>query len=59
MSTALVVAGGGVAVSRPVSDSFAVVVPHDNLEGYEIGLNPNQGKASCDNRKCRCQNRHQ
>ncbi len=42
-STALVFAGGHYAVSRPVSDSFAIVVPHENLEGYEIGLNPAQG----------------
>ena len=42
-STALVFAGGHYAVSRPVSDSFAIVVPHENLEDYTIGLNPNDG----------------
>ena len=43
VATALVFAGGHVGVSRPVSDSFALVVPHENLEDHEIGLNPNQG----------------
>ena len=42
-STALVFADGHYAVTRPVSDSFAIVVPHENLEGYVIGLNPNDG----------------
>ena len=42
-STALVFAGGHYAVSRPVSDSFAIVVPHENLEGFAIGLNPSDG----------------
>ncbi len=42
-STALVFADGHYAVSRPISDSFAIVVPHENLEGYVIGLNPNDG----------------
>lgn len=44
VATALVFAGGHVGVSRPVSDSFALVVPHPNLEDYQIGLNPNQGE---------------
>lgn len=42
-STALVFAGGHYAISRPVSDSFAIVVPHENLEDYAIGLNPSDG----------------
>jgi outer membrane usher protein len=36
--TALVFADGHVAVSRPITDSFAIVVPHPNLEGHKIGL---------------------
>lgn len=43
LGTALVFADGHVAMSRPVSDSFAIVVPHENLSGYDIGLNPSQG----------------
>ena len=30
-------------MSRQVSDSFAIVVPHENLEDYAIGLNPSDG----------------
>lgn len=43
LSSALVYAGGHVAVSRPVTDSFAIVVPYANLVGRQIGVNPYDG----------------
>ena len=33
-------ADGHIAVSRPVADSFALVVPHPNLAGQLIGVEP-------------------
>ena len=39
-STAVVYAGGSVALSRPVIDSFAMVRPHRDLNGAPIGINP-------------------
>jgi outer membrane usher protein len=38
--TALVFAGGHFAVSRPVTDSFAVIAPVKNLKGQRLDLNP-------------------
>lgn len=38
--TALVFADGYFGWSRPVENSFALVVPHHNLEGQTIGINP-------------------
>lgn len=36
--TALVYAGGQFALSRPVQDSFVIVVPHPELAGQKIGV---------------------
>ena len=38
--TALAYADGHFAVSRPINDAFAMVVPHANLAGYTIGVQP-------------------
>ncbi|MCH9012967.1 MAG: fimbrial biogenesis outer membrane usher protein [Proteobacteria bacterium] len=40
LASALVFADGHIAVSRPVADSFALVVPHPNLAGQVIGVEP-------------------
>jgi outer membrane usher protein len=39
-STALVFAGGHFGLSKPVTDSFAIIVPQYNLAGLHIGVNP-------------------
>lgn len=41
MGTALVFAGGKLAVGRPITDSFAIVAPIRNLKGQTIDVNPN------------------
>jgi outer membrane usher protein len=38
--TALVFADGQFALSRPVQDSFAIIVPHPGLAGQKIGVDP-------------------
>lgn len=38
--TALVFTDGYFGWSRPVSNSFALVIPHKNLEGRIVGINP-------------------
>lgn len=38
--TALAFAGGHVAVTRPINDSFALFVPHPSLVGQDIEVNP-------------------
>lgn len=40
LAGALVFAGGHLAISRPVSDSFALVVPQYDLAGKALGVNP-------------------
>lgn len=40
VGTALVYAGGQVALGRPVRDSFALVGRHDTLEGAVVEVNP-------------------
>ncbi len=40
LASAIVFADGHVAISRPVSDSFALVIPHSNLAGQKIGVEP-------------------
>jgi len=40
LGTAVVFAGGHVAVSRPITDGFAIVVPHPSLKGQTVGINP-------------------
>lgn len=39
-ATAIVFADGHAAVSRPVADSFALIYPHEDLRGHDIGINP-------------------
>lgn len=39
--TALVFVDGHWGISRPVTDSFALLVPHPKLKGIDIGVNPN------------------
>lgn len=48
--TALVFADGHYAIARPVGDSFAMVIPHPNLSGLTVGVNPvdNQNLAQTD-----------
>lgn len=41
--TALVFADGHVALSRPVTNSFAIVVPHPRLDGKTVGVDPING----------------
>jgi len=41
--TALVFADGEWGISRPIRDSFAIVVPHPSLRGQTIGLEPING----------------
>lgn len=38
LASALVFAGGELALSRPVTESFAVVAPHESLAGRTIGI---------------------
>jgi outer membrane usher protein len=45
IGTALVFAGGHVAVSRPVTDAFALIVPHPSLKGQTVGINPRGERA--------------
>ncbi len=40
LGTALVFAGGHFAISRPVQDSFAVLVPLESLKGQNVRINP-------------------
>jgi len=40
LGTALVFAGGHLSISRPVTDSFAMLVPLKNLEGQDVHVNP-------------------
>lgn len=45
LGTALVFAGGHFAVTRPVTDGFAIVVPHPSLKGQTVGINPRGERA--------------
>jgi hypothetical protein len=45
LGTAVVFAGGKVAVSRPITDGFAIVVPHPSLKGQTVGINPRGERA--------------
>jgi outer membrane usher protein len=45
LGTAVVLAGGQVAWSRPVDGSFAIVAPNDALRGQEVDVNPGAGGA--------------
>lgn len=38
--TAIAYAGGYFAVSRPINDAFAMVVPHPSLADYTVGVQP-------------------
>lgn len=44
-ASAIVYGGGHVALSRPVSNSFAIFAPDPSIENYPIGINP-QGRRS-------------
>ena len=39
-ASSLVFADGRFALSRPVANSFALIYPHDDLKGHDIGINP-------------------
>ncbi|MBE9058942.1 fimbria/pilus outer membrane usher protein [Sphaerospermopsis sp. LEGE 08334] len=41
--TALVFADGYFGWSRPLNNSFALVIPKDGIKGQEIGINPSSG----------------
>lgn len=41
---ALVTAGGAVGLSRPVSDSFAMVIPRDNMRSERVVVNAGAGE---------------
>ena len=43
LSSAIAFADGYVGISRPIADSFAIVVPHDSIADSFIGVNPAQG----------------
>ncbi len=43
LATALAFADGKVGVSRPITNSFAIVVPHPRLKGREVGVDPVNG----------------
>jgi outer membrane usher protein len=43
VGSALVFADSNVALSRPVADSFAMVVPRANLRGRTVGVDPVEG----------------
>ena len=45
IGTAIVFAGGHVALSRPITDGFAIIVPHPSLKGQTIGINPRGERA--------------
>jgi len=40
VATAIAFAGGKVALSRPISNSFAIVSPHPQLKNQKIGIDP-------------------
>ncbi|MBI3561669.1 MAG: fimbrial biogenesis outer membrane usher protein [Gammaproteobacteria bacterium] len=44
-ASALVYAGGHMALSRPVSNSFAIFAPDASIKDYPVGINP-QGRRS-------------
>jgi len=43
LSTALAFADGHLGISRPISNSFALVVPHPRLRGMKVGVDPRPG----------------
>ncbi len=45
LASAIVYGGGHAALSRPVSNSFAIFAPDPSIESYPIGINP-QGRRS-------------
>ena len=49
VASALVYGGGHAALSRPVSNSFAIFAPDPSIEDYPIGVNP-QGRHADENR---------
>ncbi len=49
LASAMVFGGGHVALSRPVSNSFAIFAPDPSIEDYPIGVNP-QGRHADEDR---------
>lgn len=43
LATALAFADGKAGISRPITNSFAIVVPHPRLKGREVGVDPVNG----------------
>ena len=43
-ASAIVYAGGDVALSRPVSNSFVIFAPDPSIKDYPIGINPQSGR---------------
>lgn len=43
VQTALVAAGDSIAISRPVTDSFAIVAPSDNAPDFDLAIGPERG----------------
>lgn len=39
-ATALAFADGHAAITRPISNSFAIIVPHPRLDGRDVGVDP-------------------
>lgn len=44
LATALAFADGHVGVSRPITNSFAIVLPHPRLDGRTVGVDPINGR---------------
>ncbi|MCH7943439.1 MAG: hypothetical protein IIB67_09445, partial [Proteobacteria bacterium] len=43
LSSAIAFADGYVGISRPIADSFAIIVPHNSMADSLIGVNPGIG----------------
>jgi outer membrane usher protein len=46
LGTAVAFAGKKLALSRPITNSFALVVPHPSLKGHVVGVDPAGGTTS-------------
>lgn len=44
IGTAIAVAGGQIAFGRPISDGFAIVVPHPSIRNEIVELDPREGR---------------
>ena len=45
LGSALAFADGHIGVSRPITDSFAIISPHRALKGHPVDVNPYSGRA--------------